>query len=355
MRRLTLPSPTNNNPSRRRSFTAAQTMLPIGKLPVDFLKTCLTHRGATDPRVVIGPRFGEDCAVIDIGDRYLLVKTDPVTFTAEHIGWYAVHINANDIATMGGRPQWFQACLLFPPDTSRETVRGVFRQIDETSQALGLTVTGGHTEVTNAVSQPVVVGTMYGTVDKTKLVTSAGARPGDLVVMTKTAGLEGTSILVAEKADELRSQLGAVQWQEILRLGQTFAISIVTEALLAAQHGASAMHDPTEGGLAMALYELASASGHGMRIELDAIPVLPLTQDICDYFQINPLGLMSSGTLLLTIPPQRWPILRATLQTEGIAAQVIGEVRAESGIAAFINGRPTDFVYTETDELAKVL
>ena len=330
-------------------------MLPIGKLPADFLKTCLTHRGATDPRVVIGPRFGEDCAVIDIGEHYLLVKTDPVTFTAENIGWYAVHINANDIATMGGQPQWFQACLLFPPDTSQETVRRVFRQIDDTSQSLGVTVTGGHTEVTNAVSQPVVVGTMYGTVDKARLVTSAGARPDDLVVMTKTAGLEGTSILVAEKADELRSQLGAARWQETLRLGQTFQISIVTEAELAAQHGASAMHDPTEGGIAMALYELASASGYGMRIELDAIPVLPLTRDICDYLQINPLGLISSGTLLLTIPPGRWPTLRANLQAEGIAAQVIGTVRAESGIAAFVNGKPAEFVYSETDELTKVL
>ena len=330
-------------------------MLPIGKLPVDLLKACLSHKGIADPRVVIGPRFGEDCAVIDVGEQYLLVKTDPVTFTTEQIGWYAVHINANDIATMGGRPQWFQACLLFSPDTGRETVRDVFRQIDETCQSLGVTVSGGHTEITRAVSQPVVVGTMYGTVDKASLITSAGARPNDLVVMTKTAGLEGTSILIAEKAEELRIQLGAVRWQEILRLAQTLAISIVTEAGLAARHGASAMHDPTEGGIAMALYELASASDHGLRIELDAIPVLPLTQAICDYFQISPLGLLSSGTLLLTIPPQRWSALRASLEAKGIAAQVIGSVRTESGIAAFANGKPTDLVYSETDELAKVL
>ena len=330
-------------------------MLPIGKLPVDLLKTCLSHRGVADPRVVVGPRFGEDCAVIDMGEHYLLVKTDPVTFTAERLGWYAVHINANDIATMGGRPEWFQSCLLFPPDTDRETVRDVFRQIDETCQSLGVTVSGGHTEVTRAVSQPVVVGTMYGTVDKASLVTSAGARPDDLVVMTKTAGLEGTGILITEKAAELRAALGAARWRETRRLAQTLAISIVTEAGLAARHGASAMHDPTEGGIAMALYELASASDHGLRIELDAIPVLPLTRDICEYFQINPLGLISSGTLLLTIPPRRWPALRASLEAEGSAAQVIGSVRAEPGIAAFVNGKTTDFVYSETDELAKVL
>ncbi len=330
-------------------------MLPIGKLPVELLKTCLGHRGVADPRVVIGPRFGEDCAVIDIGEQYLLVKTDPVTFTAKHIGWYAVHINANDIATMGGRPQWFQACLLFPPDTSRETVQDVFRQIDETCRSLGVTVSGGHTEVTQAVSQPVVVGTMYGVVDKAGLITSAGARPDDLIVMTKTAGLEGTSILIAEKAAELRAQLGTARWQEAFRLAQTLGISIITEAALAAQHRASAMHDPTEGGITMALYELASASDHGLRIELDAIPVLPLTRDICDSFQINPLGLLSSGTLLLTISPRRWPALRASLEAEGIAAQVIGSVQAAPGIVAFAKGKPTNFVCSETDELAKVL
>ncbi len=330
-------------------------MLPIGKLPVDFLKTCLTHRGAPDPRLVIGPRFGEDCAVIDIGERYLLIKTDPVTLTAERIGWYAVHINANDIATMGGRPRWFQACLLFPPDTDQEAVRRVFRHIDETSHSLGITVTGGHTELTSAVRQPVVVGTMYGTVDKAGLVTTAGARPGDLVVMTRTAGLEGTIILIAEKAEQIRAALGPARWQEAGRLAQRFEISIVAQALLAARHGASAMHDPTEGGIAMALYELASASGHGLRIALDAIPVLPLTRDICDCLQLNRLGLISSGTLLLTIAPQRWPSLRAGFQADGIAATVIGAVRAEAGIAAFVNGKPTDFVYSETDELAKVL
>ena len=330
-------------------------MLPIGKLPVDFLKTCITHSGVADPRVLIGPRFGEDCAVIDIGDQYLVVKTDPVTFTAENIGWYAVHINANDIATMGARPQWFQACLLFPPDTHEETIRQVFQQIDETSQALRVAVTGGHTEMTAAVQQPVVVGTMYGTVAKDRLVTSDGAQPDDLVIMIKTAGLEGTSILVAEKAEELQSHIEASVWQEALSLGQTLGISVVTEALLAAEHGATAMHDPTEGGIAMALYELASASGNGMQIELDAIPVLRATQAICAYFQINPLGLISSGTLLLTIPPERWQELQGRLQEEGIRASVIGMVREESGIAAFVDGKPAEFVYSETDELAKVL
>ena len=330
-------------------------MLTPGKLPVALLKTCIALNGAPDPRVLIGPRFGEDCAVIDLGTQYLITKTDPVTFATEEIGWYAVHVNANDVATMGARPRWFQACLLFPPGTPEDTVRQVFVQIDAASKELGIAVTGGHTEVTQAVTQPVVIGDMHGVVDKDRLITSGGARPGDLIVMTKTAGIEGTSILAAEKAADLRLHLDESLRQEALRLRHTPGISVVKEALLAAEHGATAMHDPTEGGIAMGLYELATASEVGIMLDLDAIPVLPVTQTICRFFNLNPLGLISSGTLLLTIPPDRWPALRDTFQAQGIAAQVIGTARQESSIAAFAGGKPAPFTYSETDELAKVL
>ncbi len=330
-------------------------MLLPGKLPTDFLKTCIRHTGTEDPRVLIGPRFGEDCAVIDIGEQYLVVKTDPVTFTAEDLGWYAVHINANDVATMGAQPAWFQTCLLFPPDTPEESVRRVFAQIDSTCRDLGITVTGGHTEVTASVTQPVVVGNMTGVVAKDRLVTTAGVRAGDFVIMTKTAGLEGTSILIAEKQKELESVLSQELQNEARQIRETWGISIVTEALLAARHGATAMHDPTEGGVAMGLYELTVVSRLGMKIDLDTIPTLPSTQALCEHFNINPLGLISSGTLLLTIPAEKWPNLERIFQSENIPAQVIGSITPEAGIQARRNGQITQFVYSERDELVKVL
>lgn len=330
-------------------------MLSAGKLPAALLKSCIALYGTQDPRVLIGPRFGEDCAVIDLGSQYLITKTDPVTFTSEEIGWYAVHVNANDVATMGARPRWFQVCLLFPVGTTEDTVRHVFAQIDTASQELGITVTGGHTEVTSAVNRPVVIGDMHGVVDKDHLVTSSGARPGDLVVITKTAGIEGTSILAAEKARELQDVLPEPLRQEALRLRHTPGISVVKEALLAARHGVTAMHDPTEGGVAMGLYELATASAVGLTLDLDAIPILPVTQTICRFFSLDPLGLISSGTLLLTIPPARWPELQRTFQAQGMNAQVIGTTRQEAGINAFSGGKPAQFTYSETDELAKVL
>lgn len=331
------------------------TMLTLGKLPVDLLKMCIAGSGARDSRVLIGPRFGEDCAVIDIGEQYLITKTDPVTFTAEEIGWYAVHVNANDIATMGARPVWFQACLLFPTHTTETEVRHVFAQIDSTCRQLGIAVTGGHTEVTNAVTRPVVIGDMHGLVAKDRLITSGGAQPGDLVVMTKTAGIEGTSILAMEKTAELRSHLGTATLYEAQQLRHTPGISVIPEALLAAEHGVTAMHDPTEGGITMGLYELATASDMGMTLDLDTIPILPLTQRICQIFNLNPLGMISSGTLLLTIPPARWPELQAAFHIQHIAAQVIGTMQSGGGMRALSAGKPAAFTYSETDEVTKIL
>jgi len=330
-------------------------MLTPGKLPVALLKRCIAQHGVSDPTVLIGPRFGEDCAVIDLGDQYLITKTDPVTFATEEIGWYAVHVNANDIATMGARPRWFQACLLFPPGTAEKTVQQVFSQIDAAAKSLGIAVTGGHTEVTPAVNQPVVIGDMHGIVAKNRLITSSGARSGDLVVMTKYAGLEGTSILAAEKADALRSYVDESLIRQAVALRHVPGISVVQEALLAAEHGATAMHDPTEGGIAMGLYELASAAAVRLTVNLDAISLLPVTQQICQIFGLNPLGLISSGALLFTIPPDCWPPLQSAFQSHSIDAKVIGDIQVGSGIHAVKNGKPISFSYSEIDELTKVL
>ncbi len=330
-------------------------MLLPGKLPADFLKTCIQHTGTEDPRVLIGPRFGEDCAVLDMGEQCLVVKTDPVTFTAEDVGWYAVHINANDVATMGAKPAWFQAFLLFPPDTSEHSVRQVFTQIAATCLDLGIAVTGGHTEVTPSVTQPIVVGNMAGVVAKDRLVTTQGVRAGDIVVMTKTTGLEGTSIVFAEKRQELEKILSPELQHEAQHLRQSWGISIVPEALSAAQHGATAMHDPTEGGVAMGLYEMTVVSGLGMQIDLDAIPTLPSTRAICEHFNIDPLGLISSGSLLLTISADQWPRLEGIFQSAHIPARSIGTVTPEAGIRAWRNGREVRFVYSERDEVLKVL
>ena len=183
---------------------------PVGKLPPAVLQKLLArcplpkHAG-----VVIGPRFGEDAAVIDLGAKYLVAKTDPITFTAEHIGWYAANVNANDIATLGARPRWFLATLLLPErKATAALVRSVFNDILRACRTLGITLVGGHTEITTGLDRPIVVGQMLGEVEKAKLVRKESQRPGDLVILTKGVAIEGTAILAREKAALIERKLG---------------------------------------------------------------------------------------------------------------------------------------------------
>src|SRR5512143_12881 len=261
--------------------------LQTGKLPPPLLRRLLRLRGASDPRVVVGPQFGEDAAVVDLGAQYLVLKSDPVTFTADEVGWYAVHVNANDVAVMGARPAWFQSTIIVPPRTTPATVERIFRDIDRSARGLGIAVTGGHTEISPVVTQPIVAGDMQGLVRRDGLVTAAGARVGDLVIMTKVAGIEGTSIIARRFAGEARATLGGPAQRRAARFHHRPGISVVDEARLAARAGATAMHDPTEGGVAAALFELATASGRRLVAELDRVPVHPYTARLCARFGLR--------------------------------------------------------------------
>jgi hydrogenase expression/formation protein HypE len=328
-------------------------LLP-GKLPPALLQRLLRFRGAPDRRVVLGPAFGEDAAVIDLGSEYLILKSDPVTFTAEEIGWYVVHVNANDIAVMGARPAWFQATIIVPPTTASAVVPRIFRDIDRSARSLGIAVTGGHTEVSTAVHQPIVAGDMQGVVRHDALVTSAGARVGDAIIMTKYAGIEGTSILARSRAREAQRVLGVCAQRRAAHFHHRPGISIVAEALLAARSGATAMHDPTEGGVAAALFELATASGKRLVVDLDRIPVHSYTAGLCLHFGLRPLGLIGSGSLLMTLPEsQAVRVLRA-LDRRRIPATVIGTVACGHGVEARRQGKRVRFEWSPRDELTQM-
>lgn len=331
-------------------------LLP-GKLPPALLQSLLRFLGAPDRRVVLGPRFGEDAAVIDLGAHYLILKSDPVTFTAEEIGWYAVHVNANDVAVMGARPAWFQATIIMPLGTTSAAVRGIFRDIHRAARSLGIAVTGGHTEVSPAVKQPIVCGDMQAVVRKGALVTSAGARARDIIVLTKAAGIEGTSIIARAHAQTARTVLGAAGQRQAARFHHQPGISVVSEALLAARAGATAMHDPTEGGVAAALYELAAASGKQLVVDLDRIPILPQTARLCAHFDLQPLGLIGSGALLIAIPEGQADRLLRTLRRRRIPATIIGAIRSASrtpGVEARRDGKRVRFEWSQRDELTRL-
>jgi hydrogenase expression/formation protein HypE len=328
-------------------------LLP-GKLPVALLQQLLRYRGAPDTRVVIGPAFGEDAAVIDLGDQFLILKSDPVTFTTEEIGWYAVHVNANDVAVMGAQPSWFQATIIAPPGTAPPAIRAIFRDIDRSARQLGIAVTGGHTEISPAVKQPIVAGDMQGLVRRDRLVTSAGARPGDIVMLTKAAGIEGTSIIARSFVSRARRLLGVRGQHAAARFHRRPGISVVTEALLAARRGATAMHDPTEGGVAAGLVELAAASKVRLVVDLDSIPILPPTARLCAGFGLRPLGVIGSGALLLTVPPPRAVAIQGALQRRRISIAAIGRVMRGRGVEARQAGKRVRFEWSPRDELTRL-
>lgn len=329
--------------------------LVAGKLPPRLLERLLRWRGAPDRRVLVGPGCGVDAAVVAVGRLRLILKSDPVTFTARRVGWYVVQVNANDVAVMGGRPAWFQPTILVPPGTHAGVVMTIAREIDRACRALGVAVTGGHTEVTDAVTRPVVAGDMQGLLVGSRVVTAGGARPGDRLLLTKAAGIEGTAILAQERARELARTLPAALVRSAQRLRQRPGISVVPEAVIAARHGASAMHDPTEGGVRAGLHEIAFASRVRLDIDLDRIAVFPQTAEICRYYAIDPLGLIGSGALLVAVPAPRVSSLVRAWSHRGISGQVIGSVESGRGVRATRGGRPTGLPWVVRDEIITAL
>lgn len=326
-----------------------------GKLPHSLLKELISLKGAWDARVLLGPRVGEDCAVIELGDQCLILKTDPVTFVTSRAGFYALHINANDVASMGAKPLWFQAAILCPVGTLESKVRELFAQIDQAAKGMGIAVVGGHTEVTPAVGRVIIVGSMQGLVPKDRLITSSGIKPGDTIVMTKFAGLEGTGVLLQERPKEARKLLGDKGFKKAEALLDKLGISIVDEALLASEVGVHAMHDVTEGGVATALHELAIASRVRIQLRPGSVPVLEATRALCQHFKIDPLGLLGSGALLIALPKESWPKLKKAFDEKGFSCTPIGEAMEGYGVVSSDGQRTDPVPLYEQDELTKVL
>jgi hydrogenase expression/formation protein HypE len=332
--------------------------LPIGKLRADTLQAIFDKHQLKDPRVVVGPRVGEDAAVIDMGDRYLVATSDPITFATAEIGWYALHVNANDIAVRGARARWFLATLLLPAGaTTDASVDALFAELHAACDELEVTLVGGHTEITHGLDRPIIAGTMLGEVEKDRLVTTGGARVGDAVVMTKGVPLEGAAIIAREKEAELRA-LGISP--TVIRRARGFlktpGLSVRPEAEIACElTTVHAMHDPTEGGIATALVELADAAGVGLRIDRDRIRVLPEGKALCAAFGLDPLGTIASGALLMTLAPADAGIVIHALARESIDCHFIGQVvPREQGVTLMSGLRQEPMPVFAQDEITRL-
>ncbi len=303
---------------------------PIGKLPAADLASLLAKYAQTDPRLIIGGSVGQDAAVIDMGDRYLVAKTDPITFATDEIGWYAVNVNANDIACTGATPRWFLATLLLPETSSTPTlVEEIFAQIHAACCQLEITLAGGHTEITYGLDRPLVIGQMLGEVAPDKVVTTSGAQLGDDLILTKGIAIEATAIIATEMRPQLVDRFDVDSLDHYANFLHKPGISVVKDATVAAAVGGiHAMHDPTEGGVATGLHELAEAAGVGLEIVEDRLPYLPETVALCQHFGLDPLGVIASGALLIATDPQFTSRVMEALTQAGISATVIGRVKS---------------------------
>ncbi|MDK2983418.1 MAG: hydrogenase expression/formation protein HypE [Thermococcaceae archaeon] len=328
-------------------------MLP-GKVPPEVLeKIVFNLLGVEDERVIIKSGVGIDAAAIDFGESVLVASSDPITGAEKHIGFYAINVNANDVATFGAKPRWFLATILLPENADENLLKEIMEDMHRSAEKLGISIVGGHTEVTIGLNRPIVIGTMLGEVKREKLVRSNGAKAGDAIILTKGAGIEGTSIIASEREEELRNVFG----DELVERAKRFLekISVVKEALIAAEIGVHAMHDPTEGGIANGFHEMADAAELGFRVYHDRIPIAEETKKLCEYFNLDPLALISSGSLLIAAPREKANAIVEAIKKEGIPAEVVGEFLENSNVKVIVkNGKETPLKRPETDEIWKI-
>ncbi len=325
----------------------------LGKIPETVLKrSVLKQIGHRREEVLVGPAIGEDCSILAIGeDEVLVLSTDPITGTVQDIGTLAVHITANDIASNGAEVIGIMLTILLPDGTEEAELRTAMQDMEAVCKKLNIEIVGGHTEVTKAVNQPIVTVTGVGKMKRDHMIKTAGAKPGQEIVMTKWAGLEGTAIIAAAKEEELRTKYS----QSFLEGAKKMidCISVVPEAMIARAAAATSMHDVTEGGVFGALWEIGAASKVGLEVDLKKIPLRQETVEICEFYDINPYMLISSGCMLIIT--DRANQLVDELKADGIAAAVIGRITGGND-RIIINEEERRYLEPpKSDELYKVM
>jgi hydrogenase maturation factor len=296
--------------------------MKVGKLPPEMLeRLVLEKRGKLSRKVLVGPKLGVDVGVVKTDGKYMVSSTDPITGALERVGWLAVNISANDVATSGARPKYLLSTILLPEGMEEGELKRIMDDMDRAARSLEISILGGHTEITIGLNRVIIIATVIGFTDR--FVTADMAREGDVIIMTKSAGIEGTAVLASSYPKVLRS-LG---FQNIEEAKEFFSeISVVKEAIKAFRSNVvNAMHDPTEGGIVGGVKEMAIASRLGFRIYESEIPVHPITMKLCDILHIDPLKLLSSGSLLISVAPRNVDKVIRLLKRGGVRARKIGK------------------------------
>lgn len=327
--------------------------MKIGKLPEPVLiRSVLKQVKHRREEVLVGPAVGQDCAVLQLEpDEVFVMSTDPITGTVKDLGSHSIHITANDLAASGAEPVGVMLTVMLPDTVEEPEVRKMIQDVEAVCQSLHMEVLGGHTEITNVVHQPLISVTGVGKLKRSRMITTRQIQPDQDVVVTKWIGLEATTILAKEKEEELRKRFpgGIVD----TAIGFDRLLSVVPESRIAMEHGVSAMHDITEGGVFGALWEMASGAGVGLEVDLKKIPIRQETVEICQYFDVNPYQIMSSGSMMI-VTDDGYELVRK-LEAAGIHGAVVG--RTNSGNDRILrNGEDVRYLdKPQPDELYKVL
>lgn len=327
--------------------------MKVGKLPNEVLeKLVFSNIKNKRDEVITRAGIGEDCAVLDFGKYGCVVSTDPITGATKNIGKLAVHISCNDVASNGAEPIGVLLTILAPTGITEQDIGNIMKEAGEAAHELNVEIIGGHTEITDAVNKVVITSTVIGRQLKEKLLRPKDVKAGDKILMTKMAGVEGTGIIANELEDTLKDRVGEGVLKEAKELINS--ISVVKEGIICADIGVKYMHDVTEGGILGALWETAKAINKGIIIDKKAIPIAVSTLKICEVLSIDPLKLISSGSLIIICEEEKGELIVETLEKEGINASIIGEV-TNNGIMIEENGKIKEISPPESDELYKVI
>ncbi len=330
-------------------------MLKVGKLDNDLLKKIVIDKiEFKRPEVLTRAGVGEDCAVVDFGQYECVMSTDPITAAVNEIGRLAIHISCNDIASNGIEPLGIMLAVMLPEGTTEDDIELIMGQAAEAAADCGVEIIGGHTEITKAVNQPVIVSTAIGRGQKKQSASAKDICVGDRIIMTKSAGLEGTGIIAGDMGAELAEFLNDAEIQAAVAMLKS--VSVVKEGKIAGQIGTHGMHDVTEGGILGAVWEMCQVAGVGVELQDNQISVAPVTRKICDHYEINPLRLISSGCMLIVVSEDKEEQMLAHLHNEGIEAGIIGEILdKEKGLYLIKEGHKEEITPPQPDELYKVI
>lgn len=328
--------------------------MEVGKLTIEQLKNLIfSTLNNKRKEVLVSPNVGDDCAVIDFGDEVCIMSTDPITGTAEGIGKLAVHITCNDIATTGVEPLGIMLTIMAPESTTEEEIKMIMQDASSEARKLNVDIIGGHTEITTAVNRIIVSSTGIGKAKKADIMNGDKASEGDYLVLTKGCGIEGTGIICFEREEELKKAYG----EHLIKEGKDLLdkVSVVKEGLIGGKIGTTFMHDVTEGGVLGAIWEICDLKNLGCKIEKEHIKIHKSTKAICEYYNINPLRLISSGSMLIGIKPDKLLSLEKALKDENIEYSIIGILTKEKE-KLIIDGDKKEIIQPpKSDELYKVI